>query len=70
MSTKAADDYSAIAARMRELALEASVPAELGTVGNYCHKCENGGWVQVYSQRPPAFDVCPDCLNPTGNESP
>lgn len=29
-----------------------------------CPTCEGGGWVQVYSPHPPAFEVCSDCYNP------
>lgn len=35
-----------------------------------CSTCEGGGWVEVYSPYPPAFEVCPDCLNPEELESP
>lgn len=35
-----------------------------------CDRCEGGGWVQVYSPSPPAFDVCPKCFNPKGHPSP
>ena len=36
----------------------------------WCQKCDNGGWVQVYSQRPPCFDTCPGCFNPHDRDSP
>jgi len=36
----------------------------------FCSTCENGGWVQVYSEHPPAFEVCPDCYNPNDLPSP
>jgi hypothetical protein len=35
-----------------------------------CGRCENGGWVQVYSPCPPAFEQCPACFNPFGTKSP
>lgn len=28
-----------------------------------CRVCEGGGWVQVYSPKPPAFEECPSCFN-------
>lgn len=37
---------------------------------NICQQCEGGGWIQVHSERPPAFDICPMCHNPEGNEMP
>jgi hypothetical protein len=40
------------------------------TVYPRCDRCDNGGWVQVYSPRPPAFGVCPDCGNLSDNPSP
>lgn len=36
----------------------------------YCHTCENGGWVQVFSHWPPALGICQTCFNPEGHESP
>lgn len=37
-----------------------------------CPKCEGcgGGWVQVYSPRPPAFEICPHCFNEDNLPSP
>jgi hypothetical protein len=35
-----------------------------------CSECDNGGWVQVYSPRPPAFEMCHKCFNPSDNPSP
>lgn len=35
-----------------------------------CSTCFDGGWVQVYSPRPPAFDVCPACHNPENHPCP
>lgn len=61
---KAADDFSAIAARMRELKAE---PASTDT-GVVCPQCEGGGWVlaSYQSAHPPNLEVCPECLNPEG----
>ena len=56
-----ANDFSAIRKAMEELNKE-PVP--------YCAKCQNGGWMQVFSNHPPAFDVCNECYNPEGLESP
>ena len=28
-----------------------------------CPRCEGGGWVEVYSPFPPAFEECPLCYN-------
>jgi hypothetical protein len=39
-------------------------------VDEYCEDCENGGWVQVYSQHPPDFRECEKCYNPRGYRSP
>ena len=36
----------------------------------YCAKCENGGWMQVYSPNPPCFNVCDECFNPFDRPSP
>jgi hypothetical protein len=35
-----------------------------------CSDCENGGWVQVYSQNPPMFGKCQSCFNPFDRPSP
>ena len=35
-----------------------------------CSTCEGGGWVQVFSPNPPAFEECPDCYNPNKLPSP
>lgn len=35
-----------------------------------CSACENGGWVDVHSPRPPSFGVCQSCFNPFGHPSP
>lgn len=35
-----------------------------------CDKCENAGWVQTYSHRPPAFAQCDACHNPRGIRCP
>jgi len=29
-----------------------------------CPNCEGGGWMQVYSPCPPAFEMCTVCYNP------
>lgn len=37
----------------------------------YCHRCEDGGWVErQFSQHPPEFEICPECFNPKGNPCP
>lgn len=36
----------------------------------FCEECQDGGWVQVYSPNPPAFDVCPKCHNQYERECP
>jgi hypothetical protein len=35
-----------------------------------CDKCENGGWVQVFSHHPPCCGVCQSCFNPFGHPNP
>jgi hypothetical protein len=60
-----ADDFDFIRARMAEIASPEPV-AEYPV----CRACEGGGWVQVHSNRPPAFDVCPLCYNPDDLPSP
>ena len=39
-------------------------------VDPWCPDCDNGGWVQVHSPRPPMFGECPTCLNPHDRPSP
>lgn len=36
----------------------------------WCRECDNGGWVQVHSERPPMFGECPKCYNPNDHGSP
>lgn len=36
----------------------------------WCRECDNGGWVQVHSERPPAFGECPKCYNPNSRDQP
>jgi len=62
MSTiKAADDYAAIAARMREIADGREEVAE-------CHECDGRGWVTYANPvaNQPNFVQCPRCENPKG----
>lgn len=35
-----------------------------------CSECDNSGWVQVHSERPPAFGECPKCYNQYDKLSP
>lgn len=95
MSTRIADDFAFIRARMAEIEAPQAPSSHLrwwceacqvelddaevaegyhskcgNTVREACAECFNGGWVQVYSPRPPAFGVCPACGNPSGAPSP
>lgn len=58
MSDKAADDFPAIAAKMRDLGIGDMEEA-------YCHACENGGW-ECYGigHHDPHFRECSSCGNP------
>lgn len=35
-----------------------------------CTECGNGGYVETYSPRPPAFTTCEKCYNPFGHKKP
>ena len=35
-----------------------------------CVRCEGHGWVETWSERPPAVAVCPVCFNPDDNPHP
>ena len=48
---KIADDYKAIAAKMKG-------------VKEVCSECEGCGWIEQHSERPPSFRICPKCYNP------
>ncbi len=66
-----ADDFAAIAARLREVASPLAPKIEVAPEPDQvCAACEGGGWVQVSSPSPPAFAECPDCCNPEGHPSP
>ena len=71
---RAADDFSAINRRLSEIQCErvaSAVDEQPATAPvAFCRRCESGGWIQVYSPRPPAFEICPDCFNPQGIECP
>jgi len=56
-----ANDFVAIRKAMEDLKQETKTP---------CGKCEGGGWMMIWSNRPPAFDVCDECYNPEGLPSP
>ena len=45
-------------------------PADFTDNPDDCPECEGGGWVQVHSERPPAFGKCLVCLNVNGHPSP
>jgi hypothetical protein len=67
----AADDFSAIAKRMAELAAERQAPAELEP--EYCcDACENFGWEFSSYQAvgAPSLQVCSHCYNPEGHPRP
>lgn len=49
---------------------EEEVPFGAGEGPLYCHECDNGGWVMIFSHHPPAFEECPKCLNPQELPSP
>jgi hypothetical protein len=36
----------------------------------HCTACGGGGWVEVHSENPPAFDECGVCFNPLNLPSP
>jgi hypothetical protein len=63
MAKPIADDFDYIRARMAEI-------ADPQPAVDVCRVCDGGGWVQVHSNRPPAFDVCPLCFNPDDLPSP
>lgn len=46
------------------------VPESAEASSEQCPECEGGGWVQVYSNNPPAFQECPECCNPDDLPSP
>jgi hypothetical protein len=61
-STPISEDFGAIAARVRELALE-SVPK--------CLRCEDIGWIAYgVGRSDPYLRECPCCLNPTDRPPP
>jgi hypothetical protein len=66
MTTKAADDFATIAARLRELESEKGSPIE------FCKQCEDAGWVLSSYQGAgaPRFECCPACDNPQNLPSP
>lgn len=57
MSVPVADEFSAIAARMREIRAEADAAKPL------CEHCEGVGWVYAAENRVTALVVCPHCNN-------
>ncbi len=59
---RAADDYDAIAARMKELR---KLDAAIQEPEPYCSNCENGGW-ECYGigHNDPRFRECQSCGNP------
>lgn len=61
-----ADDFALIAKNLKRL----QNPQEEEPLEDYCSRCENSGWVQVWSPFPPAFGTCPDCCNPKDYPSP
>ena len=71
-------DYAEVAKRLRELRGESAdqllnevclcggPPCQVSgfVCGRMsCPECGGGGWVQVYSPRPPAFEECQMCYN-------
>ncbi len=72
MTRRIADDFAAIAARLKGIEPDPTSGAfgKIEITEPECEACEDVGWVQAYSPRPPAFDVCPKCFNPNGRHSP
>jgi hypothetical protein len=68
MAQKAADDFGAIAARLKEIEGERPAPA----ADVVCELCEGGGWVMASYQgaTPPNFEICRVCFNPNNLPSP
>lgn len=58
-----ADDYAAIAQRMR---------GEPDPIQEQCPTCWGAGWIESSYQAAgaPNFDECPDCHNPKGKLAP
>ncbi len=69
-----ADDFAAIAARLRDVASPLAPKIEVAPEpepDQVCTTCEGGGWAMAaYQPSPPNFEVCPDCGNPEGHPQP
>jgi hypothetical protein len=57
MTTPIADDFAAIAARLRELEGKRPPPLQ-------CWTCFDSGYIARGGERGPIYTTCPTCLNP------
>jgi len=66
MPTPIADDFSAIRARMKEIAAGIEPRSET----EECETCGSRGWVEMQTFHPPSHSECPDCCNPNKHPVP
>ena len=64
MTKSIVNDFDSIAKNLTKLKKTSIESIEI------CEDCEDCGWVQVYSQHPPAFAECQTCCNPNVLPSP
>ena len=67
MSTRAADQYTEIASRLKQI--EEDKRTTLQVTSSTCVKCDNRGWV-YRDYAPVGWNVCTYCGNPNDRSAP